>query len=64
MQKRLAIGQGVKILDQKNRGGFNEPPPPPCQFKGYVANVCLKKKDSKGFEPMTSAMPVMKCSNY
>ena len=26
MQKHLAIGQGVKILDQKNRGGVNNPP--------------------------------------
>ena len=27
MQKHLAIGRGVKILDQKNQG-FNDPPPP------------------------------------
>ena len=28
MQKHFAIGRGVKILDQKNRGGgVNEPPP-------------------------------------
>ena len=37
MQKRLAIiGQGVKVLDQENRGegGFNEPP---CPFlKGLI----------------------------
>ena len=29
MQKRLAIGRGVKLLDQIKRGGVNEPP---CQF--------------------------------
>ena len=28
MQKHFAIGRGVKILDQKNRGGFNKPPLP------------------------------------
>ena len=28
VQKHLAIGRGVKILDQKNRGRLNEPPPP------------------------------------
>ena len=29
MQKRLAIGLGVKILDQKKKeGGVQEPPPP------------------------------------
>ena len=27
MQKHLAIGRGAKILDLKNRGGFNEAPP-------------------------------------
>ena len=33
VQKHLAIGQGVKILGQKNRGGVQRTPPP-CQFKG------------------------------
>ena len=28
MQNRLAVGRGVRILDPKNRGGLNEPPPP------------------------------------
>ena len=28
MQKRLAIGRGVKILDQKNRGGGSTNPHP------------------------------------
>ena len=39
MQKYLAIGRGVKILDQKNRGGggFNEPPRP--------ASLRVKDKD-------------------
>ena len=27
MQKHLVIGQGVKILDQKNRGGVQRTPP-------------------------------------
>ena len=35
MQKRLVIGGGVKVLDQKSQGGgggrFSELP---CQFKG------------------------------
>ena len=36
MQKHLAIGLGVKILDQKPRGGgggFNEPPLPVLGLK-------------------------------
>ena len=35
MQKHLAIGRGVKILDQKNRGGggFNEPPLSPASLR-------------------------------
>ena len=33
MQKRLAIGRRVKILDQKNREGFNEDPPPPASLR-------------------------------
>ena len=34
MQKHLAIGREVRILDQKNRGGgVNEPPPPPASLK-------------------------------
>ena len=30
MEKHLAVGRGVEILDQKKRegGGFNETPPP------------------------------------
>ena len=32
MQKHLAIGRGVKILEQKNRGGGGSTNPP-CQFK-------------------------------
>ena len=28
MQKHLAIGRGVKILDRKNRGGVQRTPPP------------------------------------
>ena len=28
MQKHLAIGRRVKILDQKNQGGVQQPPPP------------------------------------
>ena len=35
MQKHLAIGPGVKILDYKNRGGGGGGSTnPPCQFKG------------------------------
>ena len=38
MQKRLAVGKGVKILDQKTReGGFNEHPP--CQLKGLIITL-------------------------
>ena len=42
MQKHLAIGRGVKILDQKNRGGggFNEPLPP--------ASLRVKMVNTKG----------------
>ena len=33
MQKRLAIGQGVKILDQKSEGGGVQRPPPPASLR-------------------------------
>ena len=39
MQKRLAFGPGVKILDQKNRGGgLNEPLPASLRVDN---SVCL-----------------------
>ena len=51
MQKRLAIGRGVKILDQKNQGMFNDPPPPPPASLGVKNNkpwqsllVLIKRK--------------------
>ena len=42
MQKHLAIGRRVKIIDQKNREVFNEPP---CQsnFKEKVSNKITSK---------------------
>ena len=42
MQKRLAIGQGVKILDQKNRGGFNEPLPASLRVNLEISTTVLK----------------------
>ena len=33
MQKHLPFGRGVKILDQKTEGGFNEPPPASLRVK-------------------------------
>ena len=33
MQNRLAVGRGVRILDPKNRGGLNEPPPASLRVK-------------------------------
>ena len=33
VQKRLAIGWGVKILDQKNRGDSTTPPPASLRVK-------------------------------
>ena len=33
MQKHLAIGQGIKILDQKNRGGCSTNPPASLRLK-------------------------------
>ena len=34
MQKHLAIGRGVKILDQKTeRGGSTNPPPPSASLR-------------------------------
>ena len=33
MQKHLAIGRGVKILDQKNRGGVQRTPPASLRVK-------------------------------
>ena len=35
MQKRLAIGQGVKILVQ-NTGGLQEPPPGSSKYLFYL----------------------------
>ena len=50
MQKHLAIGRGMKILDQKNRegGGFNEPPPASLRVKGliYIFTVKIQYKFS------------------
>ena len=41
MQKRLAIGQGVEILDQnKTRGRwFNELPPPPASLMANTSEI-------------------------
>ena len=37
MQKRLASDQGVKILDQKNRGGVQRTPfPPPLRTRASL----------------------------
>ena len=38
MQKRLAIGPGVKILDLKNRGGVQRTPPASLRVDN---SVCL-----------------------
>ena len=39
MQKRVAIGRGVKILDQKYRGGSTNPPPASLRVKVYAKSV-------------------------
>ena len=53
MRKRLAIGRGVKNLDQKKRGGgLNEPP---CQFKGY--NYIFFLEICEGVFARCSALP-------
>ena len=36
MQKRSIIGQGVKILDQKYRGGVEKTPPASLRVKAYT----------------------------
>ena len=38
MQKRLAIGPGVKILDQKNEGGGGVNVKPPASL--WVKSLC------------------------
>ena len=38
MQKHLAIGRGVKILDQKNRGGVQRAPPASLRIKASPLN--------------------------
>ena len=49
MQKYLAIGRGVKILDQKNRGGgVNETSPPASlrviKIQGRRGGKCLNMR--------------------
>ena len=36
MQKHLAFGQGVKILDQKNRGGGGGSRDPPASLELFL----------------------------
>ena len=36
MQKHLAIGRGVKILEQKSEGGFNEHPPASLRVNVFI----------------------------
>ena len=54
MQKHLAIGRVMKILDQKNRGGGGSTNPPPCQFKvkvavKFVSLIGKSRKDNQNF---------------
>ena len=41
MQKRMVVGRGVKVLDQKNEGGGSTLNPPPASLRVNISLFTL-----------------------